>query len=106
MVALYNQILQKDLYFFCPYIDHDDNIKYSVLKPGTKIQDLYKEFGKGGYLTICYADKHLGMQGLLTMEKWMIRALIAIVLVWVLVYGYSTYLSWQRESKDSTSKDL
>lgn len=55
---------------------------------------MYRNFGRGGYLTIVYADKHLGMQGMMTMEKWMIRLLVMIVFAWVAIYGYSYYMSW------------
>lgn len=65
-----------------------------MLKPGPTIEDVYKKFGRNGYLTIVYSDKGLGMQGLLTVEKWVIRLLILIVLAWVFIYGYSYYQSW------------
>ena len=65
------------------------------------IEEVYKNFGRGGYLTIVYADKHLGMQGLMTMEKWMIRLLILIACAWVAIYGYSYYVSWFEDSSSS-----
>ena len=55
---------------------------------------MYKKFGKADHLTIVYSDKNLGMQGLLTMEKWVIRIIIIIVFLWISLYGYSYYLGW------------
>lgn len=37
MIYLYNQIQQKGLYFFCPYLSSKDELKYSLLKPGPTI---------------------------------------------------------------------
>lgn len=103
MISLYNQIKQKGLYFFCPYLEKD-KLKYSVLKPGPTIQEVYKKFGTGGYLTLVYSDGNLGMQGLMTMQKWMIRLLVMIVLIWVFLYGYSYYNSYY--SQTNTSQNI
>ena len=94
MISLYNQIKQKGLYFFCPYLSSKDELKYSILKPGPTIEDVYKRFGRGGYLTVVYADKNIGMGGLMKMEKWVIRLLVMIVFIWLSLYGYSYYLQW------------
>ena len=45
------------------------------------------------------------MQGLLTMEKWMIRGLILIVLAWVAVYGFSYYLTWAKDQPGQEPTD-
>ena len=51
-----------------------------------------------GYLTLVYSDKQLGMQGMLTMEKWMIRILVFMGLIWAGLYAYTYYLSWSNDS--------
>ena len=100
MYALYKQIEQKGLYFFTPYLVKD-KIRYKFLEPGVTIESVYKDFGRAGYLTLVYSDKQLGMQGILSMQKWMIRFLVFIGLIWVFLYGYSYYLSSQAGSAGS-----
>ena len=103
MYAIYTQTQQKGLYFFAPYLTKDE-IKYNFLKPGVTIESVYKKFGKGGYLTLVYSDKQLGMQGLLTMQKWMIRVLVFVGLVWIFLYGYSYYVTWERSEQKTSSQ--
>lgn len=74
---------------------------------------MYKKFGKADHLTIVYSDKNLGMQGLLTMEKWVIRIIIIIVFLWISLYGYSYYSSWMgstgtghTNSNSGSTKDI
>ena len=77
-------------------------MKYTVIKPGPTIKSIYNQYGTNGYLTLLYSNKELGMQGLLSMEKWMVRVLVIVGLFWLILYGYSYYLSW--DAKPNSSK--
>lgn len=76
-----------------------------MLKPGPTIEDTYKKYGRGGYLTIVYADKNLGMGGVMRMEKWVIRLLCIIVMFWIWIYGYSYYQAYQSKP-DTAQRDI
>lgn len=73
------------------------------MKPGPTIEEIYNNYGRGGYLTILYADKYVGMQGMLRMEKWILRLLFIIIFIWVGVYAYSFYASWGNSSSNQGS---
>ena len=76
-------------------------MKYTVINPGPTIKSIYNQYGANGYLTLLYSDKQLGMQGLISMEKWMIRILVIVGLFWIILYGYSYYLSYNTPQNEN-----
>jgi hypothetical protein len=100
MLTLYEQIKVKGLCFFCPVLQ-PNKLKYIMLKPGPTIQDVFTKYGREGYLILLYSDEHLGMEGLLNMEKWMIRILIFVAAIWLALYLYTYYLSIQSHPPSS-----
>lgn len=100
MKNLYRQIEQKGLYFFIPYLSNDQ-VKYAMVKPGTTIEKIYKKYGLGGYLTLVYSDNQLGMHGIKRMEKWLIRFLVVLAVIWLTLFGYNYYLGSIAEGEAS-----
>lgn len=55
---------------------------------------MYNRYGKNGHLTLVYGDKTIGMEGINRMEKWLIRIMVFLILIWVFLYGYPMYLAY------------
>ena len=97
MINLYTQIQVDGIFFFCPYISKKKELRYSFIKPDHAIKDVYDKFGKSGYLTLVYSDRQLGMQRMLNLQKWVLRILCFVGLLYIMVYGYSYFLYYTKE---------
>ena len=102
MYRLYEQIQQKGLYLFClnTLKDNKNKANYIRLQPGPTIDQVYKRYGKNGYLMLIYADSELGLGGFKKMEKCLMCVLIVLVVIWIIVFGINYYMGWQSNPFD------
>lgn len=59
------------------------------------LSKVYNKYGRDGHLTLIYGDKNIGMAGVNFMEKWLVRVLVVLAVVWALLYAYPMYLIYQ-----------
>jgi hypothetical protein len=112
MINLYNQIETKGLYFYC-LVNIKEKPRYILLKPGPTIEEIFLKYGKGNCLTLIYGDKNTGLGGINKMEKWMIRIVVFMVILWATLYilpyalnyfGYVTAPSAPANTVDALNK--
>lgn len=45
----------------------------------------------------------MGLKGIMRMEKWVIRMLFIIAMIWIYIYGYGYYRKWSMLPSDNVS---